>query len=180
MKIRPATEQDIPIIAGVHVASWLSSYRGIVPDSYLDALSHEKHVQRHQRIMAEPGKIYFVAESFEHGIVGFISGGPNRTDHSQFTGELYALYILAEHQRKGIGRALVRAWAAKLLSSGINSALVWVLADNKPAIAFYQRLGGIYLREESLEIDGSRLREFAYGWDHLRESTDDRHFIPPD
>src|SRR5687767_3602644 len=39
MKIRPALPSDARAIADVHVRTWQSTYRGIVPDAYLDALS---------------------------------------------------------------------------------------------------------------------------------------------
>jgi hypothetical protein len=45
--------------------------------------------------------------------------------------------------------------------------MVWVLADNAPAVRFYRRAGGTYLREQAIEIGGVSLKEHAYGWDDL-------------
>jgi ribosomal protein S18 acetylase RimI-like enzyme len=167
MIVRPAREEDIPSIVRVHVESWRTTYRGIVADSFLAALSYQKHEQRHRRYMAQPGAVYFVAELPGDGIVGFLWGGPERSGDRHFSGELYAIYILDEHRRRGIGSALVRQWVVSLRQAGLNSALVWVLADNKPAIDFYIRLGEKPLREQIIEIGGESLRELAYGWKDL-------------
>jgi ribosomal protein S18 acetylase RimI-like enzyme len=167
MIIRSAGQDDIPHLARVHVESWRTAYRGIVADSFLAALSYPKHEARHQRMMSQPGAIYFVAELPADGIVGFLSGGPERSGDPGFPGELYAIYMLDEHRRHGIGLALVRQWAARLRQLGMNSALVWVLAENSPAVAFYERLGARYLRESTLEIGGVPLKELAYGWEDL-------------
>jgi ribosomal protein S18 acetylase RimI-like enzyme len=172
MRIRPASEEDIPAIARVHVESWKTAYRGIVADSFLAGLSQEKHEARHRRLMSQPGAIYFVAEMPGDGIAGFLSGGPERSGDLDFPGELYAIYMLEEHRRHGIGLALVRQWALKLRQVGMNSALVWVLAENTPAKAFYERLGARYLRESTIEIGHVPLRELAYGWDDLSAITD--------
>jgi ribosomal protein S18 acetylase RimI-like enzyme len=167
MTVRPAREKDIPSIAHVHVESWRTTYHGIIAESFLAGLSYEKHEDRHRRYMAQPGAVYFAAESPQDGIVGFLSGGPERNGDLHFPGELYAIYILDQYRRHGVGVALIQQWAASLRRAALNAALVWVLADNKSAVAFYERLGGKRLREQAIEIGGVPLRELAYGWEDL-------------
>jgi ribosomal protein S18 acetylase RimI-like enzyme len=167
MIVRPASEQDIPSISRVHVESWRTAYRGIIADSFLAGLSYQKHEERHRRYIVQPGTIYLVAELPGAGVVGFLSGGPVRNGDRHFPGELYAIYILDQHRRHGIGSALVQQWAQSLRQGALNAALVWVLADNKPAIAFYGGLGAKPLREQMIEIGGVSLREVAYGWTDL-------------
>ncbi len=36
MLIRPARPADIPTMARVYVETWRATYRGILPDAYLD------------------------------------------------------------------------------------------------------------------------------------------------
>jgi ribosomal protein S18 acetylase RimI-like enzyme len=167
MIIRPAEEQDIPSIARVHVESWRTTYRGILADSFLAGLSYQKHEDRHRRYMAQPGGFHYVADLPAAGIVGFLMGGPERSGDILFPGELYAIYILEQHRRQGIGSALIQQWAGSLRRAGLNSALVWVLQANKSAAAFYQRLGSIQIREQMIDIGGSSLKEIAYGWNDL-------------
>jgi hypothetical protein len=47
--------------------------------------------------------------------------------------------------------------------------LVWVLRDNLAARAFYERMGGVFLREHDLDFGaGFSVREVSYGWDDVR------------
>jgi GNAT superfamily N-acetyltransferase len=168
MLIRHAHVTDSEGIARVHVESWRSTYRGIVPEQHLAALSYDEGAERWRGPLADPapGTCRFVAED-EHGeIVGFATGGPRREGDTRYAGELYAIYLLPERQRTGTGRALIRAVAAELWRHGMRSMIVWVLAEN-PARGFYQALGGQPAGQIEIEIGGTPLAEVAYGWDDL-------------
>jgi GNAT superfamily N-acetyltransferase len=96
-------------------------------------------------------------------------GGAEREGDRRFRGELYAIYLLKEAQGKGHGRALVEAVSGALLEHGSTSMLVWVVRDNFAARGFYERLGGVYLREHELDFGaGFMLLEVSYGWPDLR------------
>jgi ribosomal protein S18 acetylase RimI-like enzyme len=154
----------------VQVASWQTTYRDIVPEDYLSAMTVEDHARRWGRLLARPGnlELTFVVEE-EGRVVGFAMGGREREGDRHFPGELYAIYLLQEAQRHGHGRALVEAVSGALLERGLRSMLVWVLRDNVGARHFYERLGGVYLREHDLDFGaGFSLREVSYGWSDLR------------
>jgi hypothetical protein len=51
----------------------------------------------------------------------------------------------------------------KLLQAGMESMLVWVLAEN-PACRFYEALGGQYVKTIKEEIDSKMLDLIGYGW----------------
>ena len=68
-----------------------------------------------------------VAEAEGGDVVGFASWGPEREGDSTYPAELYAIYILQEHQNRGLGRRLVSAVAQSLLADGLSSMLLWVL-----------------------------------------------------
>jgi GNAT superfamily N-acetyltransferase len=168
--LRPARLSDAAAIGVVEVASWRSTYRGIVPEEYLARMTADEHAQRWARLLGRPGSLEmtFVVEE-EGRVVGFAKGGPEREGDRRFLGELYAIYLLEEVQGRGYGRALVEAVAGSLLRRGVRSMLVWVLRDNAGARRFYERLGGVYLREHELDFGaGFTLPEVAYGWADLR------------
>lgn len=164
--IRAATQDDIPAIARVHVDTWRSTYRGIVPDETLANLSYERRANGWYQIFdraAADGSFVFVAQERPDEIVGFACGGKERTDDPIYKGELMAIYIRKSHQGQGIGRALVRSVAARLYESGISSLLVWVLVEN-PACQFYAAIGGKPVCKKEIAIGGKPLIEVAYGW----------------
>jgi GNAT superfamily N-acetyltransferase len=82
-------------------------------------------------------------------------------------GEIAAIYILFEAQRRGYGRAMIQRLAQDFLSDGLRSAVVWVLEKN-PACSFYARLGGKLVARKEISIAGVDLIEVAYGWKDLR------------
>ncbi len=168
MQIREAGCTDAAAIARVSVDTWRSTYTGLVPDA---VLTHMTYADREQTWVArlcaaEPGLFAYVATDADGSVVGFASGGAEREADPLYTGELYALYIQADRQRRGVGRRLVAAVAARLLAEGRSALLIWVLATN-PARGFYERLGGVYLREQSLTLGTAPLLEVAYGWPDL-------------
>jgi GNAT superfamily N-acetyltransferase len=167
---RRARLSDADAIGTVQVASWRTTYRGIVPDAYLDSMTAEDHAARWARLLARPGSLELTFVVEEQGrLIGFAMGGPEREGDRRFPAELYAIYLLQEAQGRGHGRALVEAVSTALLQRGFRAMLVWVLRQNLAARRFYERLGGAYLREHDLDFGaGFTLPEVAYGWADLR------------
>ena len=164
--IRPATLEDATAIARVHVASWQSTYRGMLPDEFLASLSETGYAERWKRVIGDGSSKVYVAEDGGE-VVGFASGGRERAGETGYTGELYAIYVIDAAQRRGFGRELVRATVAGLRELGLDDMIIWVLRDNRPARSFYERLGGVYVRGQPITIGSVTLEEVSYGWRRL-------------
>src|SRR5712692_6253789 len=109
--IRPAIVSDASGLARVHIESWRTTYKGIVPDDYLANMSLERRMLNWQRNLSEFAyrNYTYVAEDEAGQIVGFINGGPEREGDEFYKGELYAIYLLEEHQGYGLGKRLALA-----------------------------------------------------------------------
>ncbi len=166
IRIREAVPADAGGITRVHIDTWRTSYAGIVPDEHLAGLSYSRREPVWVQILTRdaPAECNFVAETEGGEVVGFAGGGPEREGDEVYRGELYAIYLLQEHQGRGIGRRLACAVAQGLLSSGFDSMLLWVLEDNRRARRFYESLGGAVVGRKSIEIGGAALVEVSYGW----------------
>jgi GNAT superfamily N-acetyltransferase len=163
MKIRPAVLADAPSIARSHLASWRATYAGIVPQAYLDSLNESQFTEQWRTwITTETSATICVAE-VDGILCGFASAGPLRNSVSSYDGELYAIYLLPEMQRKGIGRALFTHIAGLLAARKLNHMLLWSLRDN-PSTGFYERMGGAIVADDTCEIGGETLPTVAYGW----------------
>jgi L-amino acid N-acyltransferase YncA len=167
--IRKATIDDCPGIAKVHVDSWRTTYNHIVPAEYLRSLSYSKSEQRWVERFKNANENYmmYVYVNEDGSIVGFADGGPIRDSNKEFKSELYAIYILKDYQRKGIGRQLFRS-VVNHLSLQYNSMLVWVLADNESRY-FYEDLGGKIIGTNMITIGDKELDEIAYCWSDVQD-----------
>jgi ribosomal protein S18 acetylase RimI-like enzyme len=170
MTIRPATPADARAIAEVHVSSWKTSYRGLVPDFALDDLDvdlcHLSWKQRFREMI--PPKCCFVSEDAAGNITGFANAGPPQTTDLDVDGELYALYLLQSAQGQGIGRALFSQAVQFLIEAGGRSICLWFLKDN-PARGFYERFGCRIVAEKPYVREGYTLPSLAAKWDDIHE-----------
>lgn len=174
MNLREARFEDAEAIARVHVASWKTTYPGIVPQPHLDGLSVENGIARWRERLAEGGPLTLVAED-EAGVFGFASGGAMLHPVDGFDGEVAAIYLLASHQGRGAGAQLMREMARRLRDQGFLSMVVWALRDN-PACGFYARIGGVRVAEQMIEIGGVALPEVAFGWQRIEALADATEF----
>jgi ribosomal protein S18 acetylase RimI-like enzyme len=166
---RVAVVADAAAIAAIHVASWQTTYPGIVAQSYIDGLSiNERTNTWERRLRGHAGAVsdVILAETASGVAVGFASGGAIRESHPGFDAELHAIYILKNAQRRGIGRGLVGEWAKLAVGRGLRAAVVRVLAANS-ACEFYRRLGARWVKDATLEIAGQSYTEAWYAWDDL-------------
>lgn len=165
MEIRKATLADARGIARVHVDSWLATYTGIVPDAYLNQLNYDAR----ERLWNENLKAdnNYVAVNEDGEVIGFADGGRERTGkYAAFEGELYSIYILPHYQGQGIGVWLLGKVVDDVREKGMNSLIVWVLADNRSR-GFYEKLGGQEVDRKTITVSGKELIEVAYGWEDL-------------
>lgn len=166
MNIRKADLSDARGIAEVHVDSWITTYRNIIPDEYLNQLTFEARERLWASNLANCD--VFVAEDEKGKIIGFADNGKERTGkYENLEGEVYSIYILAEHQAQGVGHRLLKRVIHDLLDKGINSMLIWVLKENR-ACGFYEKMGGQIVDTKSREISGKQLMEVAYGWEDIK------------
>lgn len=158
--IRRARPLDAAALARVQVDSWRETYRGIVAQTYLDAMTYTQYERQWRRTLGTRGWAFLAV--FQGQIVGLASAGPARHPKG-FAGELYVLYLLRRFHGRGIGRALFDSVHLELARRGVGDMLVRVLADN-PNRSFYERLGGEVVGEASCVVGGVTLRQVAYGW----------------
>jgi ribosomal protein S18 acetylase RimI-like enzyme len=176
VRIRAATLADAAAIAQVHVRAWHETYRGLVPEEMLAALSVELNTHMWTDILArgaEATTVIVAEHADEHAgehlvaIVGFGSAGPARDEKLGTEGEVSAIYLLDAVKRRGIGRALFAGLLRALAARGHRSAGLWVLVSNDAARRFYETVGGRPGATRVIEHTGAVLHEVAYVWGDL-------------
>jgi GNAT superfamily N-acetyltransferase len=142
MNIRRATAGDAVALAKVHVDSWRSAYRGLVPDSHLDSLDYDRRAQCFRESLAAGAEEFYIAEDDE-GVLGFLSLGACRDPDlaGEPVGEIWAIYLVPRQWRKGIGRLLCQRSDELLASRHYTQVVLWVFEGNRAARGFYEAVG---------------------------------------
>jgi ribosomal protein S18 acetylase RimI-like enzyme len=162
IRIRVAEPADAAGVAAVHDAAWMEAYRGIIPGAHLERMVQRRGQSWWANALARGSRIAVL--DFDDAIAGYTSYGRNRAVSLPYRGEIFELYLKPEYQGLGFGHRLFTAARRELAGHGLNSVLVWSLADNERAISFYERLGGLMVgRAHETFGDISRER-LAFGW----------------
>ncbi|MCB5166482.1 GNAT family N-acetyltransferase [Streptomyces bambusae] len=145
--VREMGAADVEAVSGIRVRGWQAAYAGIVPQTYLDAMTVEEDAAGRREFFARPGRTArdLVAVD-DGGPVGWICFGPWRGEIGEMpgagrTGEVYALYVAPERIGEGIGHRLLTEAHARMKDAGFDASALWVLDDNRPARRFYERAG---------------------------------------
>lgn len=168
MRVRKALFEDARGIAIVHVDSWKETYKGIVPDSYLEKLTYQQREQVWETNISEDKSIIFVAENEQGEVIGFADGGKRATNSNENAGDLTSLYLLETYQGRGIGKQLLREVLLHLEELGYRKVFVEVLEDNRTRY-FYEYHGATLASSSSITIGGKKLSLLIYEWTHVNE-----------
>ncbi len=144
VRVRPAVPDDASAIAGIHVRTWRSAYRGLLPDAALSALSLVGRFRLWQRMLNDesaPVAVHVAETAGE--IVGFCSVGSAQdpADQDPDISELFTIYVDPEHQDRGVGSRLLFTAEATMREWGSVRGVLWVLDGNVRARSFYARHG---------------------------------------
>jgi ribosomal protein S18 acetylase RimI-like enzyme len=142
--VREMDAADIESVSTIRVRGWQAAYAGMVPQTYLDAMSTESDAGQRRQWFSRPGRTSrdLVALS-DHGPVGWVCFGPCRSEvpGAGRVGEVYALYVSPDLVGQGIGRILLDEAHAQMKGQGFEASALWVLRDNHRARRFYERAG---------------------------------------
>ncbi|WP_253701830.1 GNAT family N-acetyltransferase [Bacillus sp. FJAT-27445] len=164
--IRKATIGDAEAIAKVHVASWQTTYKGIMDEGFLSRLSVEKRKELWRNNLQRVGNIVLVAV-LNGEIVGFADG--SRVKEGEYPGydrDVTSIYFYEEYQGKGFGKQLLNLLFEEFRKDGFTNAIVKVLEDNA-ACRFYEALGARRIDENLIEVAGRKANLLTYAWDKL-------------
>ena len=145
------TPEEIEGKSLVHWQTWREAYDNLLPAEYQETMTLDRcrfFSQKYPEntLIAMDGK----------KVVGFISYG-NFRDEAIQAGEIIALYVLKDYYGKGVSKQLMHAAFAAL--DQFSEIYLWVLKDNKRAIAFYQKMGFTFDGQEKILELGKPVKE---------------------
>jgi ribosomal protein S18 acetylase RimI-like enzyme len=154
--IRPAVAADAHAIAEVHVATWQAAYAGLLPADLLNSLDVDRRTADwSQRLEAASAGSFVLVLERDGTVRGFVWAGPARDADCPQAGQIHAIYVDPSYQGGGGGSQLLTA-AARRLAGQFGRAVLWVLAGNAAARAFYESQGWRLEGAEKQETFGAQ------------------------
>ena len=162
----PAGLEDAGAIAALHVKSWRSAYRGLVPDEFLAGPVEDDRRKLWESRLSVPdeGRLVLKAIDDRDTMVGFTC--VLRDADPAWGPLLDNLHVTPELKGRGIGALLLqasRAWSSAV-SPGQPMHL-WVLEGNLQARHFYDRERGEIVERQIVELTaGILVPALRYVW----------------
>lgn len=160
--VRPAITQDLKSIAEIKVSGWQNSYRGIINDDYLDAMSVQNQINA---VSSYPLESFFVIEN-DFAVLGFCRIAIyNFTNNEMPDSEIREIYVRPDLKRHGIGSRLFKYVLEELRKRGCKNLRLGVLKQNRDARLFYEKIGGKLKDEGSISLLGEKYPTVSYEFD---------------
>lgn len=163
LSVRELTPKDhFDEVGQIYAESWKASYKGILPQHYLDKLTHDRW---DATLRANP-EASLVLHLDDKLIGASLTGFALDADREGY-GEIIAIYLLPEYQGKGYGKPLMKASLEKLMNEGCTSACLWALSQNTRAEKFYAHIGFHPTGKKLMELYGDEEFELTEYTIHL-------------
>ena len=160
--IRPARLKDAPALAAAYEEAWRNAYQGIIPHLSLERMIARRGLRWWESALRK--RTPLLALDFGGEAAGYVTYGRCRLGRAPFQGEIFELYLHPIYQGLGLGEKLFDGTRARLAELRLKGLLVWALADNDAACAFYLRLGGKPVAEGAESFGEVSLRKVAFAW----------------
>ena len=164
--IRKSNEEDMYDLAMLVATVWNETYQGLIEQYYLDTMF--TNVEERANRYRENNKINKDTHEYllfvDNELSGFIRFGKSNIEPN--IGEIYALYVLSKHHKKGFGKKLVNLAIKELKEMGYDKMIIACLVGN-PTNEFYKHIGGKYYKEGLFEK--LNLKENIYLYEDIKE-----------
>ena len=164
--IRNATINDIPEVARLHVDSWNNTYSGIVAQDYLENMRNNLD-KRIDRMKKEFDLRNMIVAVIDNEIVGF----SEFTFSNEFSKdididcEICGLYIKNDYKKMGIGTQIFEYVTNLFKEKNKKKMGIWCVKENLQAVEFYQKKGGIIIKEKKFTLADKEYSEVAFIYD---------------
>jgi GNAT superfamily N-acetyltransferase len=154
--LRKAKRSDANSMAFVHATSWQETYASLLDDQIISKFNLENRKKMWRGFLEKEtaAQEAYVADHSDR-IVG-IASWHETSDHI----ELLALYVLAQFQCNGIGKALFKQ-VEKHAAAKDKPLITWVLKGNRAA-SFYEKMGLKFIKTEEKSLGTTLVHELMF------------------
>jgi ribosomal protein S18 acetylase RimI-like enzyme len=168
IRYRLARQSDEGAVALLHADSWRRTFRGLLPDRYLDEDITAERAETWRLRFAEPARaestVTIVAEHVGE-LVGFVHSD---IDNDPKWGALLDnLHVRHDMQGRGIAHRLMGETAEVLRERGRQRVHLTALEANERARRLYESLRGEIVETGVWEFAGATIPSYRYAWSEL-------------
>lgn len=131
-----ARDDDFNAIGDIYVQSWRKGYRGLLPDDFLEKLTHDRWSAM---LRADPFSSLVLLEDGRPIGTAMLSFA--RQPGREGFGEVMSVCVLPSHEGRGHGRRLLEAALNQFAEEGYENVCLWVLSSNRNVRGFYRHMG---------------------------------------
>ncbi len=163
--IKEMTVDDAYDFMYVNTISWNETYRGIVPDEFLDKIMNkipenaEKLKNKFKETSDSTDKRFLLYVDNE--AVGVFGIDKSREEEYPNSGELCIFYLLKKVQKQGYGKIMFEKAKEELRKMNYYDMIIVCLKDN-PTNEFYKHMGGKKVLSKKRITGGKELEENIY------------------
>ena len=125
--------------------TWREAYSSFIPEADLKSYFTEHYdLKALTELFENPLVSGFVAE-VDGEVAGFIRTTLDREENRYYVS---SIYVLPQHQSKGIGRELMKQAAAEARMHKLDRVWLGVMVQNRQALLWYEQMGYTIVRQE--------------------------------
>ncbi|WP_075937279.1 GNAT family N-acetyltransferase [Halosegnis longus] len=150
-EIRPATPEDVDAIREVADAAWWDTYPGTLSRDQIErAVDRLYDPEFLREVVSEREDLLFLVAERDGELVGFGSAQQTFADEV----ELFTLYVHPDHQRAGVGTALLGEVLDAARAQSVDRLRAGVLSGNQQARSFLEGHGFERTETVTTEVGG--------------------------
>ena len=143
----------------------MAAYKGIIDEYDLSNMNPEEKIKMREKDYNENR---FIVAEINNEIVGFCRYTDNMDktpETPEADCELRALYVKPELKHNGIGKKMFQYAVNEFKHMGKTKMVLLCLKDNALARRFYEKMGGIIIKERLIHIGNRDYQEVAFEYD---------------
>lgn len=149
IEIVKANKQHIPIIRELAANLWPVAFASILSAQQIAYMMEMMYSPTSLAKQMDEGHQYVIT-SLDKQNIGYVS---YEIDHSKSNKtKIHKLYISPQHQRHGVGTAIIDYVTQQALEANNNSLFLNVNKYNSQAISFYNKHHFVLVKEEVIDI----------------------------
>ncbi len=128
-------------IGYIHATSWHQTYKGIVPDVFLDRFTPENRAESFKKNMPVwDAEAYLFMYGKQAIGFAFLTKDREKTA-TDYAGEISAIYFLSDYWGSAYTHFAMDFCIDRLKEIGCKTVTIWVLEHNTRARRFYEKYG---------------------------------------